>query len=80
MCDCKEYETLKERNKYLEEVCYNTQRNSGRSISDEVKEINQKDELISLRNEFKLLIQANTDLRKQIQPKTPCCYYFCDIL
>lgn len=92
MCDQEEYKALKERNKYLEELCYNTKKNSGLllnsssnssisdSISDEVKEINQKDELIALRNEFRNLVQVNSDLRKKIQPPTPCCYYCCILL
>ena len=80
MCDQEEYKALKERNKYLEELCYNTKKNGGISISDEIKEINQKDELIALRNEFKNLVQVNSDLRKKLQPPTPCCYYCCILL
>lgn len=96
MCDyCEEskkeeFTKLKDRNKYLEELCYNTRRNSGKldlvvvenadSISAEIKEINDRDELIALRNEFKNLIQVNNDLRKKIQPQTPCCYYFCVVV
>jgi hypothetical protein len=80
MCDQEEYKALKERNKYLEELCYNTKKNGGISISDEIKEINQKDELIALRNEFKNLVQVNSDLRKKLQPSTPCCYYCCILL
>lgn len=70
-----DYEELKKRNKYLEELCYNTERNSGKN-----NEENDRDELIALRNEFKNLVQINAELRKQMQPQTPCCYYFCAIL
>ena len=78
MCDnCKEeLQGLKKRNQFLEELFYNTKRNSGKtgSITNEIKEINERDdELVALRQEFRNLIQINSDLRKNKQEDVCCC-------
>ena len=59
---------LKLRNKILEELHYNTRFNSGK-IHDEINSINEKDELISLRNEFKNMIK----IKKNTTEKNRCC-------
>ena len=59
---------LKSRNKILEELHYNTRFNSGK-IHDEINSINEKDELISLRNEFKNMIK----IKKNTTEKNRCC-------
>lgn len=63
---------LKEKNKKLEEVTYNTRYNGGKEVSttDEI----MKDELLSLRNEFKKMVLINKKLRKNHSGDTLCCY------
>ena len=66
---------LKSRNKVLETLHYNTRFNSGK-IHDEINFINEKDELISLRNEFKNMVVINQKLKNNIdieEKKRSCC-------
>jgi len=63
---------LKEKNKKLEEVTYNTRYNGGKEVSmtDEI----MKDELLSLRNEFKKMVLINQKLRQDRSDGKNCCF------
>jgi hypothetical protein len=63
---------LKEKNKKLEEVTYNTRYNGGKEVSmtDEI----MKDELLSLRNEFKKMVLINQKLRQEHSDGNNCCF------
>lgn len=63
---------LKEKNKKLEEVTYNTRYNGGKEVSmtDEI----MKDELLSLRNEFKKMVLINQKLRQDRSDGNNCCF------
>ena len=63
---------LKSRNKILEELHYNTRFNSGK-IHDEINSINEKDELISLRNEFKNMIKLKKNTTTTEKNRCCCC-------
>ena len=72
---------LKKRNRELEKLHYNTLFNSGKkqqlSIHDEMQQITDNDELISLRNEFKNLIHINKQLKEEKQRYQCCCSGCC---
>jgi hypothetical protein len=63
---------LKEKNKKLEEVTYNTRYNGGKEVSmtDEI----MKDELLSLRNEFKKMVLINQKLRQEHSDGNNCSF------
>ena len=76
--------TLKQKNKELEHLHYNTRFNSGKTLHDEINTVTQNDELISLRNEFKNMIHINQTLLKEHDNKhhnnnnkrsRDCCCY-----
>ena len=75
-------EELKKRNKELEKLHYNTLFNSGKlSLHDEIQQIIDNDELISLRNEFKNLIHINKQLKEEKEKERyKCCVVGCCIL
>jgi len=65
-------EQLRRRNKELEKLHYNTLFNSGKlSLHDEIQQIKDNDELISLRHEFKNLIHINKQLKEK--KRYQCC-------
>ncbi len=62
---------LKTRNRNLEELHYNTRFNSGILLQDE------KNELMSLRNEFKTMLSIHQRLKKEKKEEKKnrsCCY------
>ena len=76
---------LKKRNRELEKLHYNTLFNSGKkqqlSLHDEIQQIKDNDELISLRNEFKNLIHINKQLKEEKEKERyKCCGGGCCIL
>jgi len=74
-------EELKKRNKELEKLHYNTLFNSGKlSLHDEIQQIIDNDELISLRNEFKNLIHINKQLKEENKKERYQCCGGCCIL
>ena len=77
-------EELRRRNKELEKLHYNTLFNSGKkqqlSFHDEIQQIIDNDELISLRNEFKNLIHINKQLKNEKKKERyQCCDGWCCI-
>jgi hypothetical protein len=59
---------LRQKNRKLEELSYNTRYNSGRSdLSDHIHSVSEKDELISLRQEFKNMVVINQNLTKSLR-------------
>ena len=72
---------LKKKNKKLENLHYNTLFNSGKQLSlhDEIQQINDNDELISLRKEFRNVIQINKQLKNE-KYRYHCCSGSCCIL
>lgn len=65
---------LIKRNSELEKLHYNTLLNSGKkkvTLHDEVQQITRNDELLSLRKEFKHVINVNKQLRDKDRYK--CC-------
>jgi hypothetical protein len=75
---------LRDTNKKLEKLHYNTRFNSGKSLHDEIQSVTERDELISLRNEFKNMILINQKLKKDLSSSSAsnkprdCC--FCVII
>jgi hypothetical protein len=59
---------LRQKNRQLEELTYNTHVNSGRrtALSDDIHSVTEKDELISLRHEFKNMVLINQKLKKSL--------------
>lgn len=65
---------LSRRNQELEKLHYNTLFNSGKKqLHDEIQQITDNDELISLRNEFKNLIHINKQLKDEKEKCKWCC-------
>ena len=69
------------KNRELEKLHYNTRFNSGKSLHDEIHSVSERDEFISLRNEFKNMVLINQKLKKELSslPQSPntkprdCC-------
>lgn len=60
---------LKQKNRKLEELSYNTRFNSGRrtSLSEDIQSVTENDELISLRQEFKNMVIINQKLKNSLR-------------
>lgn len=59
---------LRQKNRKLEELSYNTRVNSGRrsALSDDIHSVTETDELISLRQEFKNMVLINQKLKNSL--------------
>lgn len=60
---------LRQKNRMLEELSYNTRFNSGghTSLSNEIHAVTMNDELISLRQEFKNMVIINQKLKNSLK-------------
>ena len=73
--DLDDIDKLIRRNHELEKLHYNTLLNSGQkkrlSLHDEIEQVTLNDELVSLRKEFKHVINVNKQLRNK--DRYTCC-------
>jgi hypothetical protein len=70
---------LRQKNRKLEELSYNTRFNSGRrsALSDDIQSVTENDELISLRQEFKNMVLINQKLKNSLNTPLKADSYSC---